>query len=351
MLTDFGIAGQQRLFNSSALVIGVGGLGCPVLQILVSSGIGKIGIVDFDIIEVHNLHRQFLFDENDVGLPKVVIAKDKLERKNSETKIETFNLRMTSKNAISVIDNFDVVVDCTDNFSTRYLINDACVLLKKPLVYASIFRNEGQVSVFNTEKDGIRTDYRDLFPVPPKPNEVPNCNEVGVLPAHSALIGTIQANEVIKVITDSKDILANQLLIFDSKKYQMMTIGFKENKEKSEPKTIEELQDFDYEEFCNINKMDEINSFLELQLFLNQEDSILMDVRNIDEHPKISIMKTVEIPLDSLEENLELLNAYKKICFICASGIRSRKAIETAKKQFPEKEIKHFSSGAKSLIQ
>jgi len=349
MLSDFGIAEQQRLFNSSVLVIGAGGLGCPVLEVLASSGVGKIGIVDFDVIEIHNLHRQFLFDENTVGQSKAIAAKNHLERRNSETEIEVFNWRITAKNSLPIIEKFDVVVDCTDHFSTRYLINDACVLLRKPLVYGSIFRYEGQVSVFNVEKDGISTQYRDLFPVPPKPNEVPSCNEAGVLPSHSAIIGTIQANEVIKILIGSETILANQLLVFNSLNYQTMIIDFKESPEKNGPKTIEELQNFDYEEFCSIHKNDEIHSISDLEFFLNQEKSILVDAREMHEQPKISLFEVIEIPLNSLKENLEKLKLYESLCFICASGIRSRKAVEKVKKQFPEKEIKHFPLGIKAL--
>ena len=350
ILPDFGISSQDKLLNSSVLVVGSGGLGCPALQVLVSSGIGKIGIVDFDVVEIQNLHRQFLFDEKDIGFPKVIVAEKHLKNRNSEAEIEIFNERITTGNVIHLIENYDIIVDCTDNFTTRYLLNDACFLMKKPLVYASIFRDEGQVSVFNVEKENQVTNYRDLFPIPPNQNEVPTCNEAGVLPSHSAVIGTFQANEVIKLITGSPETLIHQLLIFNTKNYQSLTIKFNENQEKAGPKTIEEFQNFDYEEFCNLNKNDEINSFSELQLFLNQEDSILIDVREADEQPRILSLKILEFPLVSLEENLNQFNSYKNICFVCASGIRSKKALEIAKNHFPEKEIKHFPAGAKSIL-
>lgn len=349
ILPDFGISSQEKLANSSVLVVGAGGLGCPVLQILVSSGIGKIGIVDFDLVEIQNLHRQFLFDEKDIRSPKALVAERYLKNKNSEGEIEVFNEKLSVQNVIEIIQNYDVIADCTDNFETRYLLNDACFILKKPLVYASIFRYEGQVSVFNVEKEGRITNYRDLFPIPPHQNEVPNCNEAGVLPAHSAVIGTFQANEIIKFLIDSPETLIHQLLIFNTKNYQSMTIKFDENQEKSAPKTVEELQNFNYEEFWHLNFNDEINSLSELQLFLDQEDSILIDVRKNDEQPRISSFKILEIPLDSVEENLSKLNSYQNICFVCASGIRSKKAIEIAKNHFQEKEIKHFPAGAKSI--
>ena len=351
ILPDFGISSQDKLLNSSVLVVGSGGLGCPALQILVSSGIGKIGIVDFDVVEIQNLHRQFLFDEKDIGFPKVIVAEKHLKNRNSETEIEIFNEKITTKNVIHLIENYDVIADCTDNFATRYLLNDACYLMKKPLVYASLFRDEGQVSVFNVEKEDQMTNYRDLFPVPPNQSEVPNCNEAGVLPTHSAVIGTFQANEVIKLLSGSAETLIHQLLIFNTKNYQSMKIKFNENQEKAGPKTIEEFQNFDYEEFCNLNKNDEINSFSELQLFLNHDKSILIDVREEDEQPKISAMKILELPFGTLEENLERLNGYTSICFVCVSGIRSQKAVKLLKSHFPDKEIKHFKSGIKSILQ
>ncbi len=349
LLSNFGIEEQHKLFEASVLVIGAGGLGCPVLEILNSSGVGKIGIVDFDIIEIHNLHRQFLFQESDLGKSKAITAKEKLEKRNSDINIDVFNVRMTSKNIVSILENFDVVVDCTDNFSTRYLINDACSLLKKPLVYGSIYQYEGQVSVFNVRKDGVSTQYRDLFPIPPNLDEAPNCNEAGVLPAHSSLIGTIQANEAIKVIIESADVLANQLLVFNSLNYQTMIINFNENHKKGGPKTIEELQNFDYEEFCNLKKNDEINSEEELNAFLSQNNSVLIDVRELDEQPRITSFKNLEMPLSSLGEQMVDLKIYNQICLICASGIRSRKALDIITKQFPEKIIKHFPAGVKAL--
>lgn len=350
ILPDFGVSAQEKIAHSSVLVVGAGGLGCPVLQILVSTGVGVVGIVDFDTIELENLHRQSLYREQDVGLPKVITAVEHLSKINSEIEIIAFQEMITGKNVLSMIHNFDVVVDCTDNFATRYLLNDACYLMKKPLVYASIFQNEGQVSVFNVEKENQITNYRDLFPVPPNQNEVPNCNEAGVLPAHSAVIGTFQANEVIKLLIDSPETLIHQLLVFNTKNYESMKINFKESTEKSGPKTIQEFLNFNYNEFCN-SFDNSIKSHKELISFLNQNNSILIDVRESDEQPKIALAKTLEIPLSSLEQNLNKLNCYTSICFVCASGARSQKALKLLKSHFPDKEIKHLKSGIKSIQQ
>lgn len=349
ILPDFGLSAQEKLAESSVLVVGAGGLGCPVLQILVSSGIGAIGIVDFDIVEMNNLHRQFLYDEQDVGTPKVIAAVEQLNKMNADTEIAAFQEKITTANVFSIIHNFDVIVDCTDNFTTRYLLNDACSLLKKPLVYASIFRHEGQISVFNVEKDNQVTSYRDLFPIPPDQNEVPDCNEAGVLPSHSAVIGAFQANEVIKLLIGSDEVLIHKLLTFNTRNYQSMMVNFTPCKEKSGPETIEQCKSFNYEEFCNIRKENDIRSMADLQTFLNQNNSILIDVRETDELPRLNSLQALEIPLASLGQHLNTLENYENLCFICTSGTRSRKALELTKTYFPEKEIRHFPSGAKSI--
>ncbi|WP_419867993.1 ThiF family adenylyltransferase [Chryseobacterium sp. CT-SW4] len=350
ILPDFGISAQERLGSSSVLIIGAGGLGCPVLQLLAASGIGKMGIVDFDAVELHNLHRQFLFEEGDVGEPKVFAAEKHLKKMNSQSEIRTFYQRIDARNAIELIENYNVVVDCTDNFSTRYILNDVCYILNKPLVYGSIFRYEGQVAVFNVLKDDMITSYRDLFPVPPQPDEIPSCNEAGVLPTLSSMIGTMQANEVIKLLTGSEDVLVHKLLVFNSKNYQSMIIDFKENKDKVCPETWEEFQNFDYGESCSTDLPKEIISSGELEDFLKMENSVLIDVREEDELPELTLFKAVKIPLGTLKENRESLKAYNGICFICASGIRSKKALEIARSYFPEKNITHYSPGVKSIV-
>lgn len=343
-LPDFGISAQEKLSKSSVLVVGAGGLGCPVLQILVSTGVGVVGVADFDTIALENLHRQFLYREKDVGMPKVIAAVENLTKINSEVEIVAFPEMITTKNVLSIIHNFDVVVDCTDNFATRYLLNDACYLVKKPLVYASIFQHEGQVSVFNVEKENQITNYRDLFPIPPHQSEVPNCNEAGVLPTHSAVMGTFQANEVIKLLIGSPETLIHQLLIFNTKNYESTKIKFNEYKDKLGPNSIAEFQKFNYNEFCT-NFDHNIASEEELRLFLNQNNSVLIDVREADEQPKISFTEILEIPLSLLEQKMGELQSYTSICFICASGIRSQKALELTKKYFPTKVVKHFPSG------
>jgi molybdopterin/thiamine biosynthesis adenylyltransferase len=202
LLKEFGVAAQEKLLHAKVLVVGAGGLGCPVLQYLAAAGVGTIGIVDDDVVALNNLHRQVLYNMNDIGLSKAEIAAEKLKALNNEINVVAYNKRFTNKNALEIINAFDVVVDGTDNFSSRYIINDACVLLNKPLIYGAISKFEGQVAVFNV-KDEVNKraiNYRDLFPVPPKDDEVLNCADAGVLSVLPGIIGTMQANETIKLI-------------------------------------------------------------------------------------------------------------------------------------------------------
>ncbi|MDH5609789.1 MAG: HesA/MoeB/ThiF family protein, partial [Cyclobacteriaceae bacterium] len=221
LLPEIRQEGQQKLKNSRVLVVGAGGLGVPVLQYLTAAGVGTIGIVDFDTIDLSNLQRQVLYNEAEVGFSKSKTAAQKLARLNSDIQLIPYHLSLTSSNALDLIREYDLVVDGTDNFPTRYLVNDACVLLDKPLVYGSIFRFEGQVSVFN-HKGG--PNYRDLFPVPPPPELVPNCAEGGVLGVLPGIIGSMQASEAIKIITGIGETLSGRLFLYDSLTFTTRTI-------------------------------------------------------------------------------------------------------------------------------
>ena len=218
ILPEFGEEGQQKLLKAKVLVIGAGGLSCPVLQYLTAAGTGTIGIVDDDVVALNNLHRQVLYSVGDIGSSKAERARHILHQLNPEIKILPYNERLTVQNALILFDEFDIIIDGTDNFSTRYMINDACVLMNKPLVYGAISQFEGQVSVFNfrqTENEEA-VNYRDIFPDPPKEGEVLNCAEAGVLGALPGIIGTMMANETIKLITGIGEPLANQLLTYNA---------------------------------------------------------------------------------------------------------------------------------------
>jgi len=215
IIPDFNINGQRKLKGSKVLVVGTGGLGSPLLLYLTAAGVGTIGILDFDVVDESNLQRQVLFTVNDVGRPKSEVARERLELLNPNVEFKDYNVILTSENALEIIKDYDIVADGTDNFPTRYLVNDACVLLGKPNVYASIFRFEGQVSVFNyTNSEGLLgPNYRDLFPVPPPPGLVPSCAEGGVIGVLPGIIGSLQANEVLKVITGIGETLSGRLFL------------------------------------------------------------------------------------------------------------------------------------------
>ncbi|MEW6468508.1 MAG: HesA/MoeB/ThiF family protein [Bacteroidota bacterium] len=211
MLGEIGIAGQQKIRAAKVLVVGAGGLGCPLLQYLCGAGVGAIGIVDFDTVELHNLHRQILYGSNDVGKPKAAVAAEKLKSQNPHVQLNVHETMLDEKNAEDIISAYDIVADGSDNFMTRYLVNDACVKLNKPLVYGSIFRFEGQLAVFNY-KGG--SNLRDIYPQPPDPEEVPNCSETGVLGMVPGIIGTYMALNVIQVIL-GKTGISDKLILFD----------------------------------------------------------------------------------------------------------------------------------------
>jgi len=333
ILPSFGLEAQLKLKNSSVLVIGAGGLGCPVLQYLAAAGVGHIGIVDFDKIEESNLQRQILFSIDDIGKPKALVAKSKLERLNPHIKITAFETRLTRENVFELFENFDLIADGTDNFATRYLVNDACVLSKKTNVFASIFRFEGQVSVFNyLKKDDTRgVNYRDLFPEPPAAGLIPNCAEGGVLGVLPGIIGSMQANEVIKVLTGVGEPLVDRIFIFDAESFSSHILKIKKNPDVK----IKEL--LDYEEICGIStpKVQEI-SVEEFQKLKNSgADFQLIDVREPNEF-SIKNLGGELIPLGQILAQAEKISTSKKVIIHCKSGARSARAIELlrAKKGF-----------------
>jgi adenylyltransferase/sulfurtransferase len=216
-LPEIGISGQQKLKAAKVLVIGAGGLGCPVLQYLAAAGVGELGIADNDTVELSNLQRQILYATEDIGLPKTQSAKKRIQQMNPDIQIRTYAFQIDNSNIWDVINDYDIILDGTDNFPSRYLINDACVLLKKVLIYGSISRFEGQVAVFNVlDSHGVTSaNYRDIYPLPPAENEVPSCNQAGVLGVLPGMIGMMMANECIKYITGTGKLLTNKLLLAD----------------------------------------------------------------------------------------------------------------------------------------
>jgi sulfur-carrier protein adenylyltransferase/sulfurtransferase len=329
ILPEFGEKGQIKLKKAKVLIVGAGGLGSPLLLYLTAAGVGTIGIVDFDNIELSNLQRQVLFTDQDIGEPKIQAAYSRLKSLNPHTKFILHEERLTAENALAILKDYDVVADGTDNFPTRYLINDACLLLNKPNVYGSIYRFEGQVSVFNyVSKKGERgPNYRDLFPTPPPPEMVPNCAEGGVLGVLAGIIGTMQANEVIKVITGIGITLSGRLFIIDTLSFETRTVKLRKA---AEDNTITEL--IDYEEFCGMNDnttpydVREITVHELKDMIDNGDDFQLIDVRTAFENHVANIGGEV-IPLEEIVSHVDEISRDKKVVLYCKVGIRSMEAI------------------------
>jgi molybdopterin/thiamine biosynthesis adenylyltransferase/rhodanese-related sulfurtransferase len=330
ILREFGEAGQQKLLQAKVLVIGAGGLGCPVLQYLVAAGVGTIGIVDDDTVALNNLHRQVLYSVKDIGLAKAERSAAVLRGLNPDITISPFNERLTVENALDIIRPFDIIVDGTDNFSTRYMINDACVLLDKPLVYGAISQFEGQVTVFSPHQlsDGQHgVNYRDLFPQPPREDEVLNCAEAGVLGVLPGIIGTMMANETIKLITGIGDPLINRLFTYNALNNQVYELELVSREETRALIPASEMlfKKTDYEWLCAASPSSfEIggNSFDEL---LENETVNVIDVRELDELPVVNEFPHQKIPLKKIEEAVSTITSDTVIVF-CQSGKRSKQA-------------------------
>jgi len=339
ILKEFGEEGQQKLLNAKVLVIGAGGLGCPMLQYLAAAGVGTIGIVDDDKVALSNLHRQILFSVNDIGKSKSEQAASYLKRLNPEIKLIAFNKRITNLNALELISDFDYVADGSDNFATRYMMNDACVLLKKPLIYGAISRFEGQVAVFNCKKNQYDepVNYRDLFPEPPKENEILNCAEAGVLGVLPGIIGTMMANECIKLITGIGEPLINTLLTYNTltnETYQIELTADKKNNTLI-PKDETSFREMNYEWLCGpVSKEFEIDSSV-FNSLIQQENIDIIDVREIDEKPDTNDFNYLKIPLDELEKNNSKIKNDIIVTF-CQTGKRSVQAAEILSRIFKD---------------
>lgn len=337
IIPEFNIEGQRRLKNAKVLVVGSGGLGSPLLLYLTAAGVGTIGIVDFDLVDETNLQRQVLFSVDDVGQSKSASAIKRLKGLNPHVKFIEHNTRLTSENALEILSGYDVVADGTDNFPTRYLVNDACVILQKPNVYASIFRFEGQVSVFNyTDQNGnTGPNYRDLFPTPPPPGLVPSCAEGGVIGVLPGIIGSLQANEVIKVVTHIGDPLSGRLFLFDALTFETRTL--KVHKDPTQESIVKLI---DYQEFCGIGQeADDTPSVKEVTVraLEDMKDSgeayQLIDVREPYEY-EIANISGVLIPLDQIADQVDQIASDKKVVVHCRSGVRSANAISLLEKKF-----------------
>lgn len=349
LLKEFGVAAQQRLLQTKVLVVGAGGLGCPVLQYLVAAGVGTIGIVDDDVVSITNLHRQVLYNMNDIGLSKAEVAVEKLKALNDEINIIAYNVRLINKNALAIINDYNIIVDCTDNFSSRYMINDACVLLNKPLIYGAISTFEGQVAIFNVkDKTSVRTlNYRDLFPDPPKNNDVLSCDEAGVLGVLPGIIGTMMANETIKIITGIGKPLINTLLTYNALDNSVYEFNLSLN-EKAQALLQRDEAAFlkmDYEWLCSsqVNDVSEID-VTTFNSLTEDNDTIVIDVREKDEQPFIDEFQHLHIPLNELMNHQSLIEKNNVVVF-CQTGKRSFQAAKMLHELFSDKKIYSLKNG------
>ncbi|HXI00040.1 MAG TPA: HesA/MoeB/ThiF family protein [Sphingobacteriaceae bacterium] len=319
ILPEFGIQGQEKLKAAKVLMIGAGGLGCPVLQYLVAAGVGTIGIVDDDVVDVSNLHRQILYSVANVGSPKAVTAKHKLELLNPFVAITSYQERLTSYNGPRLVEMYDLIIDGSDNFPTRYLVNDTCMALNKPLIFGSIFKFEGQVSVFNYQEG---PNYRDVFPEPPPADEMPNCAEIGVIGVLPGIIGLYMANEAIKVICNIGETLSGKLMTVDALD-NSVTI-FKINKTLNDkPDTVKVNLRTDKPALNLEINADELTNWLEQ----NPENVYIIDVRENYEFEEYNI-GGINIPLYELMEQIDTIPIDKKLVFCCQTGQRSKMAIQ-----------------------
>ncbi len=331
-LKEIGYEGQLELKNSSVLCIGAGGLGSSVLIYLAATGIGRIGIVDNDKVEKSNLQRQIIHETNTIGNLKIDSAEERIKKLNPNCEILTFSERINPKNALEIVKKFDIICDCSDNFGTRYLINDSCLILNKPLVFGSVQGFEGQVSVFNLYKNS--PNLRDLLPESPSKNAIPSCAEYGVVGVSTGLIGIIQVNEIIKIILKKGEILDGKILIFDLLNMKMKKLHLQSDQLNKQIKNLSQFENFYNNDECceknneiNIINANEFNS-----LYKAKPDKILLiDVREIEEFSNSAIEGSISIPLSHLDQESDLKfiqkeSLSKEVFTICKSGKRSKKA-------------------------
>ena len=337
ILPEIGEDGQYKLLNAKVLVIGAGGLGAAILPYLAAAGVGEIGIVDDDVIELSNLHRQVIYKSSAVGKSKAKEAELMISELNPQVKVKAFSEKLSGKNVFNLFEKYDIIVDATDNISIKYLINDACLALNKPMVYGSIFRFQGQVSVFNYQNGPT---YRCLYP--DENNNALNCEDAGVIGISVGIIGMFQANEVLKMILGIGEVLSGKILVYNILNNEQQKYDF----EKSDFQIItREAFDEKY------NKLETEEVSFESVLNEIKDDSVLfLDVRNTDESPKINLKNQIQIPLMNLENEIEKLDKKQTIYIFCQSGIRSKIAVELLqKKQFQK--VKSVIGGALAMKQ
>jgi molybdopterin/thiamine biosynthesis adenylyltransferase/rhodanese-related sulfurtransferase/molybdopterin converting factor small subunit len=350
IMPEVALEGQKKLKAAKVLAIGAGGLGSPLALYLAAAGVGRLGIVDFDVVDFTNLQRQVIHSTANVGRPKLDSAKERIAEINPYVQVDTFETALTSDNALELFKDYDIVVDGTDNFPTRYLVNDACVLLGKPNVYGSIFRFEGQATVFHAKQGPC---YRCLYPEPPPPGLVPSCAEGGVLGVLPGVIGVIQAIETVKLILGKGESLVGRLLLFDALKMKFRELKLRKNPDCpicGDNPTIHEL--IDYEQFCGVTQQPEVSVGAEFEITPRElkekidrgDDFVLVDVREPEEYAIARIPGSRLIPLRTVPERVHELSSADEIVVHCRSGVRSGQAVEFMK-QAGYRKVKNLVGG------
>jgi molybdopterin/thiamine biosynthesis adenylyltransferase/rhodanese-related sulfurtransferase len=337
-LPGFNLKAQVFLQQAKALIVGAGGLGCPAAQYLAAAGVGTLGIADFDTVSISNLHRQILYTPADIGQKKAAIACERLQKQNPGIKLVAHDVRITSRNVMEIITGYDVIVDSTDNFDTRYLLNDAAVLAGKPIVYGAIYQFEGQLAVWNivNENDVKSPNYRDLFPKVDA-TQIPDCAEGGVIPTLAGIIGCMQANEVIKYITKTGELLVGKILIFDAQTLQSRIIKIGDTTNTHITRLIETV-------------ITPTISVIDLKKGLAENSLMLIDVRTDEEREDFNIGGE-HISLDKLFAQTDQMGMHKKTVLYCASGKRSGEAVKIIKKRYPDADIFSLEGGLKAWIE
>jgi molybdopterin/thiamine biosynthesis adenylyltransferase/rhodanese-related sulfurtransferase len=325
LLPQLGMEGQDRLLQSSVLVIGAGGLGCPALLYLAAAGIGRIGIVDMDRVALHNLHRQVLYTMEDIGKPKALVAAERLRQLNDQCEVQAYPIALDNAACLELFPQYDLIIDGTDNFTTRYRINDACVLLGKPLASAAIGQFEGQVAIFNAPHGSV--NYRDLFPEPPQSGEVLNCAEAGVIGVLPGLMGTILASETIKYLSGIGESLAGQLLTYNLLTNESLKLSLQPNPASRRliPADTASFLNTSYEWLCHALADPIEISGSNLEIMLEQSGLTLIDVREPGEIPDLGALPHRRIPLSVFDKQLQEISG-ETVVFICQSGKRSLEA-------------------------
>jgi molybdopterin/thiamine biosynthesis adenylyltransferase/rhodanese-related sulfurtransferase len=330
-LANFGEAAQQKLRDAKVFVVGAGGLGVPVLQYLTGMGVGTLGVIDMDTISLTNLHRQVLYTENEVGKNKVDTAVAKLQALNNEVKFTTYNEAITRQNALAIIKEYDVVIDATDNFSTRYLLNDACVILNKPCIYGAVQQYEGHVSVFNYQ--GGPT-YRCIYPTPPAQGEIPDCNTAGVLGVVPGIVGCQQALQAVKVITGVGQTLSGYLQIFDFLQDDQYKIKLKLKPENLQITALQSTYETQACNTVNLLSVEDLYDWYEAGKAFD-----LIDVRETDEFEEEHLQNATSIPLMQLKPGAITLKPDRPVVMFCEKGARSNKAAQMLQKQYPAAQV------------